>query len=250
MTEDGEVRPSDRGRLARSAERLFALLNDHPVLKLLAVLWIIGTSIWVPIDSLRRERAEARRAGWNYVPSVRLQLGASGRCELTNSGERPIVEATLHWKEYYIDATDCRPPLTLFDAVPAAEARDLMPRGQLAIDYLEDRRKRTCHNVRATPTACAPGHDCHIVVACEALYHRAADIQPFTQAQFMLLEGGCTSLVPLKTLVVLRGGRLEWKDARSRSAWRCLKEQRAKLRPPMQQLDEFNATVDGLLQRE
>ena len=250
MSESNEGTPSHRPRVARFAERLFALLNEHPVLKLLAVLWVIGTSLWVPLDTWRRERAEARRAGWQYVPSVRLQLGASGHCQLTNTGNRAIAEATLEWKEYYIDGTECRPPLTLFETKPAAETHELLARGELEIVYADDRRQRTCHNISVTPGACGVGHDCHLVVECEALYHRAADLQPYQQSQFLLLEDSCTSFVPFKTLVVLRKGQVEWKHQRYRDVWRCLSLQRARQKAPVQQLDDFNAMLDQLLERE
>ena len=108
-----------RGRVVQLSEWLFDFLKSHPVLKLVGLLWIVVTSVWIPVDALRRERGEAQRGGWDYVPSVRLLLQGP-QCKLVNTGNRPIAEVTLQWKEFYVDATDCRQGIAMtFQTRPA-----------------------------------------------------------------------------------------------------------------------------------
>jgi len=251
LSESNERTHTNRWWLGRNAERVFDFLNDHPVVKLLALFWVAGISVFVPYNSWYRYSEEAWRAGWEYEPSVRLQLGADGVCQFTNSGSRAIAEVTLEWKQYAVNPTQCRPPLTLFNAIAAAGAHELKPREKLETTFTDEDRARTCHNVSAITAACPPGHDCHIVVECEVLYHRAADLHPYNESQFVFLENKCTSIVPLKRFVVIKGGQqLEWKDERHRNAWRCFNRERARLKPPLEQFDDFDAMFDRLLMQE
>jgi len=213
-------------------------------------MFVVGSAILSPIYSWHRDRLEAQREGWDYEPLIRMEFHASGRCEFINAGTRELAEVTLEWREYFVDATECRGSTMYFQTVPAAETHKLLPREKLEIVFPDDRREQARMNFTAVPRDCAPEHDCHILVVCEANYHRAADLKDYGKSQAVFLEDDCTSLVPVKNLFSMdSNGGAHWKDQRHERAWDCFASNRRREKQPMQMHDDFNSMFDGYLDR-
>jgi hypothetical protein len=216
--------------LSRWSKRALAHLSKHPTLKLAAFLWVGACSVASPVYMFYKDREEARRNGLLDIPAIKLSFDGR-RCVLINEGPRPVVEATLIFESYVMDATACLMPLVMSSSRVHADAaaRELLPRDQLVAQY-DDQMADACHAV-GEPGSCGPEQDCRTVAECQALYYRPSDMEPFEKRALALSTKGCGSLRAFDSLYAfsLNGNatKITWPDPADERALRCFMRSRA-----------------------
>ena len=239
------VADARESRATAVAAKLLRVFDQHPMVKLLCILWIGLVSLWAPIDAYRRERAEARRGGWAIQPEVDVGTSTDS-CVLVNVGSRPLAEVTLHWNLYHVDLTACA-VLENFQGSqtqPMASSRELLPRDRVTAPFGGQRTQRNCQKL-----ACPPGHECSAMVECQARYHRAVDVEPFTSSRFAFAENSCRQLVGLGTVTSFQAGQQRWNDPRRRQIWTCFLDFRRRLFPQQAEMLERLKTLDERINR-
>src|SRR5260221_6469746 len=178
------------------AERALKFASDHPVPKLLGLSWMALMSVAGPIYVCRKDRADLQRLGAIEDPPATLQLTDS-TCALVNTGARSVAEATIVFRTFFVDATECGVPFAALGSHvnPDASVRDLAPRDRLTAEYPTKRLAEECEFGQTRD--CRATHDCAMVVECEARYHRQVDMQPFTKTARALVAKDCSRLRPI-----------------------------------------------------
>lgn len=218
-------------QLSRWSKGALDGLSKHPTLKLAAFLWVGACSVASPLYMIYQDRQEARRNGLLDIPAVKLSFDGR-RCTLVNQGPRPVVEATLIFESYVMDASTCSMPLVIGRSRVHANAasRDLLPRDPLIAEYDEAGMADACRGIGSLGS-CSGDQDCRVVAECRALYHRPSDMEPFEKQAMALSTKGCGSLRAFDSLYAftLKGNSptITWPDPADERALRCFMRSRA-----------------------
>jgi hypothetical protein len=223
--------PEAERRRVGVAQRVLDLVDSHPMVKLLVLIWVAAASVVGPLYVWQKDRDEARRQGVLQPPAV--EIGTAGvDCTVANVGRRPVVEATIIWRTYHLNVSACAVTgmhAGSHDRSPDASAKEVPPRDVLTAKY--DDLTAKCRNARA-PLGCGVSDDCRIVVECQARYHRMADLEEYTKSEYSLSTADCTQLRGLRTLYSYRadknGDRVIWHDPSDERAYRCFSQGRAR----------------------
>lgn len=224
-----------RGATSRAASSVVTWLDEHPIPKLIGICWLVVGSVWSAYDSYDRRQVEADRAGLTYEPSTVFSSG--GRTSsLINSGTRALAEATIAWQYHIFDVEPCAPSISVGRNLlkPAAEAHELLPRGELKAEFPGDVLESLC-------TVHGKGR---VIVEWTAQYYRPADLKRYEKARYAFVEDNCTAVTPVDSLYTVQNDVLLWKDEDHRNAWRCFAGFRNS-RPDITQ-DDFEATKERL----
>lgn len=249
--------PRSPSGLARLAQGLFDFLERHPLAKLVALLWVLVTSIHSPIQSWRRDRAEAAKTGLYYDPRLELTIDRD-TCALTNIGIHTIAEVSLTWKAYYVDLAKCWAGETTLSSQrrPPVVTHELRPQESISLPLGERTLRGPICGLLTDPR---PGEmfvirepcrgSCRVLVECIARYHRPVDMRPYGRSYFALVDEECRPMRRIDSFFGysnLEQPKLLWEDESARRTWECAARTRRRSHPESDP-DEYAREIDRLL---
>ena len=222
-------------------------MGHSPAWRVLAFLWVTALTVgqgYLWLESRWDKAAELDRVGLTYEPQVFLRITDDNRCELKNTGIRPISEVTLLWQWYFVNTTRCTIELAAVSsssAWPVGETRELAPRGVLSIAHSGGRETVCQSPARPTPENC-PSSECKVVVECAAEYHHPMTLRPYRESRFAIalladplnLEPDC-KIKTIDAFFRSMGDHLEWDDEVAHHTWICLNRSRSRFGPDPKQ---------------
>jgi hypothetical protein len=184
------------------------------------------------VYSVYKDLREERRLGLVSAPAV--TLGFPGQnCTLINEDRRPVAEATIAFSTYVVDASECsiNSAISGSHVSPSAATSQLVPRDRL--QFITDELVSDGCRLAREPNICPQGHDCRLMVECEAQYLRQADLEPFHARALALSSKDCKQIRGVETLytygVKNSSWTLSWRDAADERAVKCFMRSRSRV---------------------
>lgn len=198
---DSLHRPRPISRLNAIAAKALSA-ETWPLVKLVLIVLSVSWAgygqyeRWCDKHQSEQQRVSAAIAQGTYYPPKASFIWGGKECRLMNLDVRPIVEATIVWRAYYLEfgsgSGHVGGALQGGHSNPAAAARELKPRETLTAT-IDEFAARACID-RTNPMLCDHEGKCGLtLVGCEARFAREGDRAVFELSATGYLDDQCKS---------------------------------------------------------